>query len=246
MHLNAFHIAHPLRWLPSHAGLKSAIAGSCIALAGCTGAEQGTTGSDSLPDESADTTSTTAPLPASRSFRPDNDIAMTVRSMVQTINEGESLDSTAYNFEGVLTDGTGAPLFTDFEGMPGQWSIDVNGPQDVVIHNLGTGDLWPDELIDYIRTALVQDKEDADTDDAPSSPEMKHLATYDEGETRVEEWAYGKTKLRIETTPETLPTGQVGPRLQIRLVPDSLPPHPADMVHKLPPAPNQSHTPFVK
>lgn len=58
-------------------------------------------------------------------FHADNDIAMTVRSLADAIKVGEPLDSTEYDFEGVLTDGQGTPLYTDVQGAPGVWVVDV-------------------------------------------------------------------------------------------------------------------------
>lgn len=58
-------------------------------------------------------------------FHADNDIAMTVRSLADAIRVGEPLDTADYNFEGILTDGTGRPLYTNIQGLPGGWDIDV-------------------------------------------------------------------------------------------------------------------------
>ena len=62
---------------------------------------------------------------ATEYFHADNDIAMTVRSLADAIKVGEPLDSTEYDFNGVLTDGQGAPLYTDVQGSPGTWIVDV-------------------------------------------------------------------------------------------------------------------------
>ena len=40
----------------------------------------------------------------------DNDIAMTLRSIIDAVKVGEPLDSAQYNFTGTLTDGSGRPL----------------------------------------------------------------------------------------------------------------------------------------
>ena len=52
---------------------------------------------------------------AEEEFHADNDIAMTVRSVADAIRVGETLDSVGYNFEGVLTDGIGRPLYTGLQ-----------------------------------------------------------------------------------------------------------------------------------
>lgn len=148
-------------------------------------------------------------------YQADNDIAMTVRSMADAINVGEPLDSTDYNFSGVFTDGMGSPLFTDFEGLPGQWEVDVLGPREVRIRNIGVGDLFPDSLVQYLAQTLSGDESE--------EIGLKEVEVYDEGDARVEEYSYGHTRLRIETRPELLPTGEVGPKLEITLRADSLP-----------------------
>lgn len=52
-------------------------------------------------------------------FHADNDIAMTVRSLVDAVRVGETLLPADYDFVGVLTDGQGTPLYTDVDGAPG-------------------------------------------------------------------------------------------------------------------------------
>ncbi len=149
------------------------------------------------------------------SFRADNDIAMTVRSMAYAISEGEPLDSTDYNFSGVLTDGLGSPLFTDFEGFPGQWEVEVVNPHEVLIRNIGTGDLMPGELIEYLSSTFNTAAED-------ENEELRMVDSFDEGDAQVQLYSFGRTSLRVETRPETLPTGEVGPKLEITLRYDTL------------------------
>ena len=93
---------------------------------------------------------------ASRDSDPvaDNDIAMTVRSIADAMNYGEKLDSAVYDYSGVLTDGRSKPLYTDIDGMPGMWDVDVESPSRVVITNLKVGDLFTDALREYITVAL--------------------------------------------------------------------------------------------
>lgn len=149
-------------------------------------------------------------------YHADNDIAMAVRSLVYTINDGEPLDSTEYNFEGVLTDGQGAPLFTDFEGLPGQWEVDVKNSREVHIRNIGTGDLMPGELMEYLRTTF-------NTSSVGPDDELRLTDSYEEGDTSVELYSFGRASLRVETRPEVLPTGEVGPKLVITLRYDTVP-----------------------
>lgn len=106
-------------------------------------------------------------------YHADNDIAMTVRSITDAISVGEPLDTAEYNFRGVLTDGEGAPLYTDVQGSPGQWIVDVASPGKAVIRNLYLGDLLPDDLREYIadnldlgEDAVVENKEFDDDHEA--------------------------------------------------------------------------------
>ncbi|MCM1153341.1 MAG: hypothetical protein NC328_06790 [Muribaculum sp.] len=80
----------------------------------------------------------------------DYDIAMTVRSITDALNVGERLDSASYNFRGILTDGSGRPIYTDTIGNPGAWTIKVVGADSAVITSLYPGDLLPLELTSYI------------------------------------------------------------------------------------------------
>lgn len=79
-----------------------------------------------------------------------NDVAMTVRSIVDALNIGEKLDSSTYNFNGVLTDGRGVPLYTNMEGYPGEWVVEVTSQNSAVIRNTELGDLYGDDLKDYL------------------------------------------------------------------------------------------------
>lgn len=83
-------------------------------------------------------------------YHADNDIAMTLKSIADALNQGEELDSLDYNYEGILTDGTGRTLYTDIQGSPGVWSIRVESPSTIAIKNLYLGDLLPESLENYI------------------------------------------------------------------------------------------------
>lgn len=87
-------------------------------------------------------------------FHADNDIAMTVRSLADAIKVGEPLDSSEYDFRGVLTDGQGTPLYTDVDGVPGIWDIDVLNEGKVLIRNISLGDLLPLDLEMYLLESL--------------------------------------------------------------------------------------------
>lgn len=83
------------------------------------------------------------------------DIAMAVSSITDAISVGEPLDTAEYNFEGILTDGRGTPLYTDIQGAPGRWQIDVVDNHSVRIRNVYIGDLVPDSLTKYIVNSLA-------------------------------------------------------------------------------------------
>lgn len=92
-------------------------------------------------------------------YHADNDIAMTLMSIADALKQGEQLDSIDYNFDGVLTDGTGRPLYTDIQGTPGTWTIRVESPTTVSIKNVYLGDLLPESLKNYIVQSFGLDDE---------------------------------------------------------------------------------------
>lgn len=145
-------------------------------------------------------------------FIAENDIGMTVRSMANTINIGENLDSTDYNFEGVLTDGIGMPLFTDMTGMPGEWEVEVVDSAEVRIRNLDAGDLQPFQLIEYITSNLGSE-----------SHKIEFESEIDSGDSHIVNYRYGRTSLRVETRPHPIgDTGEVAPIMEITLRADSI------------------------
>ncbi len=97
---------------------------------------------------------TQQPISVAEDFHADNDIAMTVRSIADAIRVGEPLDSTDYDFEGILTDGQGTPLYTDVQGSPGIWVVDVLDTKNVTLRNLYLGDLLPNDLESYLLQSL--------------------------------------------------------------------------------------------
>lgn len=114
-------------------------------------------------------------------FHADNDIAMTVRSLVDAIRVGESLDSLDYDYLGILTDGEGTPLYTNLQGLPGEWVVDVVDVKTASIRNLDLGDLLAKDLEDYILECLMMDttnRVDMTTADAEEN-EDTDIAVYD-------------------------------------------------------------------
>lgn len=140
-------------------------------------------------------------------FHADNDIAMTVRSIADAIRVGEKLDSSDYNFEGILTDGQGAPLYTDITGSPGEWEITVTGDKRARIRNLYLGDLLPEDLRRYVAQALDLDEEDVVESYEFDNDDESELTVYD----------LGSGTLRFETRSSTAPNGLEGPLVSIIL-----------------------------
>lgn len=105
-------------------------------------------------NSNADNSDTTDARSVSDGFHADRDIAMTVRSIADAIRVGEPLDTADYNYEGILTDGSGRPLYSDLRGAPGLWDIDVTSPTSVLIRNVEIGDLMPDDLEGYLMSNL--------------------------------------------------------------------------------------------
>lgn len=147
------------------------------------------------------------PQTDSEYFHADNDIAMTVRSLADALKVGEPLDSAEYDFEGVLTDGQGTPLYTDVQGAPGLWEIDVLDKRNVMIRNVFLGDLLPLDLQSYILQSLrLSENERLDF--------TAHEAVDDE-ETEIAVYDCGGIYLRFEVRAGIAPNGLEGPLLSI-------------------------------
>ncbi len=174
--------------------LSPAILTSCIAvsLASCGGnwqRDKNSLGIETLPaDEHA-----------------DNDIAMTLRSIIDAVNVGEPLDSSEYNFTGTLTDGSGRPLYTDIQGTPGAWEIRVANPHSVTIRNLYLGDLLPDELRQYVLQTLS----------IPDSTLTASGIAGNDNNALVEIYNFGKGDIIFETKTAKAENGDEGPLLNI-------------------------------
>lgn len=138
-------------------------------------------------------------------YHADDDIAMTLKSIADALKQGEQLDSLDYNYSGILTDGTGRPIYTDIHGAPGEWTITVNSPNSISIKNLYLGDLLPEALENYITLSLGLDE--SNIVDAPelrkNTPENMLAYRFDGG------------YLIFETTTALTPAGQEGPLMTI-------------------------------
>lgn len=201
-------------WQYARKALYASVTSGSLLLAGGCMSRPGSEGDAVVETSMSDPVESERTEMVEEAYHADNDIAMHVRSMADAINVGEPLDSTDYNFSGVFTDGMGTPLFTDYEGVPGQWKVDVLSPREVRIRNIGVGDLFPDSLVEYLAQTLSADESE--------DIELREVTVYDEGDMRVEEYRYGHTLLRIETRPEQMSTGEVGPKLEITLRADTL------------------------
>lgn len=97
------------------------------------------------------------------SFHADNDIAMTIRSVADALHLGETLRDADYDYTGLLTDGQGIPLYTDLEGKPGVWKVEVADPVTVTVSNTAQGDLLAEDLTAYILSSMkLADKDMVD------------------------------------------------------------------------------------
>ncbi len=162
-------------------------------LTGCTTGNQ-----DSKPSGKVDSS-------AIDEYHADLDIAMTLRSIADAISVGEPLDTTDYNFEGVLTDGIGHPLYTDIQGMPGVWEVDVLSPTSAVIRNTYLGDLLPEDLQSYVTGSLGISAENIVSRIEPDHEDESETIVYD----------FGGGYLRFESRSAIAPNGLEGPYITI-------------------------------
>lgn len=152
-------------------------------------------------------TSDTLALPETEDFHADNDIAMTILSLADAIKVGEPLDSAQYDFEGVLTDGQGSPLYTDVQGAPGLWQVDVIDNRSAVIRNIFLGDLLPSDLQSYLLRSLGlgDDNRMAFTSEDSENNDETEIMVYD----------FGGGFLRFEVRAGVAPNGLEGQLLNI-------------------------------
>ena len=148
--------------------------------------------------------------PVEIEFHADNDIAMATRSIADAIGMGEPLDSTQYDFEGVLTDGLGTPLYTDVQGAPGLWQIEVLTPKMATIRNVNIGDLLPDQLENYIATEL-------NLNATVALEELGREESAEDDELNVKIYNIDNGTLRIETRQASAANGVEGPLMRITL-----------------------------
>lgn len=134
---------------------------------------------------------------------------MAVKSLADALRVGEPLDSVNYDFEGVLTDGQGAPLYTDVQGSPGVWEINVLSPAKVVIRNVYLGDLLPTDLESYLLNSL----EITYADSVPHYDED----VINDCETDVRIYKFGGGYMSFEVRAGISPNGLEGPLLNIVL-----------------------------
>lgn len=142
---------------------------------------------------------------APEAYHADNDIAMTLMSVTDAIRQGEQLDSTDYNFVGILTDGMGHPLYTDIHGGPGEWEIKVESPSSISLRNLYLGDLLPQALENYITQSLGLTEKSA----------LDPIAYMSKDGAEVSAYSFPGGILRFETTTALTPAGQEGPLMTI-------------------------------
>lgn len=159
------------------------------------------TASSCSGDKSRNTADT---LPSPEEFHADYDIAMVVRSLADAISVGEKLDSADYDYSGILTDGQGTPLYTDVQGSPGLWEVDILSPGEAVIRNIYLGDLLTHDLEEYVTASLHL------TPEAGVTPEYRQ-----EDDSELTMYSIPGGELRFETRTGIAPNGLEGPLLSI-------------------------------
>ena len=138
----------------------------------------------------------------------DNDIAMTIRSIMDAMSVDQPLDSAEYNYQGILTDGSGMPLYTDIQGAPGQWAIEVISPTKARVKNLYLGDLVPEELTQYLLTSLEIPDTVMIEEGSPLNMPDAEVAIYD----------FGAGQIVFETLTAKTESGHTGPLMNILLL----------------------------
>lgn len=81
-----------------------------------------------------------------------------IRSVAEEIKVGAPLDTADYNYTGVLNDEEGKPLYTNRQGEPGTWRIQVVDSTTVKINNMETGNLRIEDLRKRVLAALGRQK----------------------------------------------------------------------------------------
>lgn len=135
------------------------------------------------------------------------DIAMTARSLADALSVGEQLDSAVYDFEGILTDGQGRPLYTNMRGTPGMWVVEVTSPEGAAIRNTDLGDLLVEDLRVYLAGSLNMDDADIVEAGPMETDEETHQVVYHKGE----------LEMVMETRTETTSNGSEAPWFSLHL-----------------------------
>ncbi len=135
-------------------------------------------------------------MPEDNQFHADNDIAMTVCSIVDAVRVGERLDTADYNFDGILTDGQGTPLYTDLQGNPGEWKVRVVSDDEASISNVHLGDLMTEDLRNYIIVTLNLNSAVLVTAYTKPANEEELIWLYDIGDVNV---AFSETLVKTPT-----------------------------------------------
>lgn len=135
------------------------------------------------------------------------DIAMTARSLADALEVGEQLDSTDYEFEGILTDGRGAPLYTNIHGTPGMWVVEVTSPGGAAIRNKDLGDLLVEDLRVYLARSLNMNDSDI----------VEAGTVRNDEETQQIIYRKGELELVMESRMETASNGTEAPWLSVLL-----------------------------
>lgn len=173
---------------------------------------------------------------AAEQYHADYDIVMVVKSLIDAVNVGERLDSAAYTYEAVLTDGAGRPLYTDLQGTPGLWSVKLEAPGNVSFSNIYLGDLLPSDLETYLIAGLPLTEKDRLLE-VPSSDEKEMREQSREKElpngnfvktgnaagdnndlASLNVYDIGNGVLRFETRAGRTPSGLEGPLMTIRVI----------------------------
>lgn len=156
------------------------------------------------------------PEPAEE-YHADNDIAMTLRSVMDTFASGDTIGVDDYSFVGVLTDGEGRPLYTDTSGGPGEWDVEVSGPNELKVSNVHLGDLMPAQLERYLIDNLDLTEIVPETQSIGRQTKKIDRRIADGGEVR--HYSIEGARLEYYVRPAYTATGKEGPLVTITVTP---------------------------
>lgn len=149
-------------------------------------------------------------------YHADNDIVMTLRSVMDSYAGGDTISAEDYGFTGVLTDGEGRPLYTDTSGGPGEWEVSVTGPSELKVSNLHLGDLIPGQLerylIDNLGLSEVHAQSPKGYRRAKSDPRLKEAG-------EIRNYTDSVCVMEYYVRPAYTATGKEGPLVTITLRP---------------------------